>query len=153
MENARLFTLPSEPPLIYVSVFGTDATELASRIGDGYINTSLPNHELLDHYTKSGGRGPMLPAVELAHQRLRIKGGPPSSWLGFGRPARMFSTVGERACAAVVSSAPWQNFIAGRPSGGPVSRRSPSPSWCDGIEGRSCGLSERGERIFAPARR
>ena len=61
MENARLFTLPSEPPLIYVSVFGTDATQLAARIGDGYINTS-PNHEPLDHYTKSGGRGPMLPA-------------------------------------------------------------------------------------------
>ncbi len=85
VENARLFTLPSEPPPIYVSGFGPDATELAGRIGDGYINTS-PSHELLDHYTKSGGQGPKLAAMKicycpdettarkLAHRRWKTSG-------------------------------------------------------------------------------
>ena len=39
VEHARIYTLPDEPPPMYVSGFGPKATELAARIGDGYITT------------------------------------------------------------------------------------------------------------------
>ncbi|MGH3145442.1 MAG: LLM class F420-dependent oxidoreductase [Rubrobacter sp.] len=54
VENARIYTLPDEPPPILVSGFGPKATRLAARAGDGYINVS-PNAELLDLFRSSGG--------------------------------------------------------------------------------------------------
>ena len=36
VENARLYTLPDEPPPVLVSGFGPKATELAAEIGDGF---------------------------------------------------------------------------------------------------------------------
>ena len=47
VENARLYTLPDEPPPILVCGFGPKATELAARIGDGFVNTS-PEAELVE---------------------------------------------------------------------------------------------------------
>src|ERR671916_318687 len=38
VENARLYTLPDEPPPILVSGFGPKAVRLAAEIGDGYVN-------------------------------------------------------------------------------------------------------------------
>ena len=85
VENARLYTLPAEPPPIYMSGFGPEATALAARIGDGYVNTS-PSRELLQQFDEAGGRGPKLAAVKicygpdeaaarkLAHQRWRTSG-------------------------------------------------------------------------------
>src|SRR5690349_23757936 len=46
VDHARLYTIPDQPPPVYVSGFGPKATELAARIGDGYITTS-PDKELL----------------------------------------------------------------------------------------------------------
>jgi G6PDH family F420-dependent oxidoreductase len=66
VENARIYTLPSEPPPVYVSGFGPEATALAARIGDGYINTS-PDKELLQHYAEAGGQGPKLAAVKICY--------------------------------------------------------------------------------------
>lgn len=40
VHDARIFTLPPEPPEILISGFGPEATELAARIGDGWITTS-----------------------------------------------------------------------------------------------------------------
>src|SRR3712207_2866049 len=54
VENARIYTLPDEPPPILVSGFGPKATRLAARAGDGYMNVS-PNAELLDLFRSSGG--------------------------------------------------------------------------------------------------
>jgi G6PDH family F420-dependent oxidoreductase len=54
VENARIYTLPEEPPPILVSGFGPKAIQLAARIGDGYMNVS-PNAELLDLFRSSGG--------------------------------------------------------------------------------------------------
>src|SRR5919205_1963145 len=56
VENARIYTLPDEPPPILVSGFGPKATRLAARAGDGYMNVS-PNAELLDLFRSSGGAG------------------------------------------------------------------------------------------------
>ncbi len=59
VENARLYTLPDEPPPIYVSAFGPKATSLAARVGDGLVTTS-PAKETIDQYRKEGGKGPVL---------------------------------------------------------------------------------------------
>lgn len=54
VENARLYTLPDEPPPILVSGFGPKATRLAARVGDGYMNVA-PDAELLKIFRDSGG--------------------------------------------------------------------------------------------------
>ncbi len=56
VDHARLYTLPDEPPDIFVSGFGPKATRLAGRIGDGYISTS-PDPELIDTFRTAGGGG------------------------------------------------------------------------------------------------
>jgi G6PDH family F420-dependent oxidoreductase len=56
VDTARIFTLPDQPPPIYLSGFGPKATELAARIGDGYINTA-PDEDLLTLFKdRSGGK-------------------------------------------------------------------------------------------------
>jgi G6PDH family F420-dependent oxidoreductase len=57
VDTARLYTLPDQPPPIYVSGFGPHATALAARIGDGYITTS-PDTELLDQFREQSGGKP-----------------------------------------------------------------------------------------------
>jgi coenzyme F420-dependent glucose-6-phosphate dehydrogenase len=56
VENARLYTLHDEPPPILVAGKGPRATELAGRIGDGFITTS-PKAELVAAFHESGGIG------------------------------------------------------------------------------------------------
>jgi G6PDH family F420-dependent oxidoreductase len=57
VENARIYSMPSAPPPVHVSGFGPKATDVAARIGDGYVSTS-PNKDLVDRYREKGGRGP-----------------------------------------------------------------------------------------------
>jgi coenzyme F420-dependent glucose-6-phosphate dehydrogenase len=56
IENARLYSLPDEPPPIMVAAAGPQAAELAGRIGDGLISTS-PETEVLKGFEKAGGAG------------------------------------------------------------------------------------------------
>ena len=44
VENARLYSIPDEAPLVLVSGFGPESTEFAARVGDGYVNTSPPQN-------------------------------------------------------------------------------------------------------------
>lgn len=54
--NARLYTLPDEPPPVYVSAFGATAARFAGRVGDGLI-TMLPDREIVDEFRAAGGTG------------------------------------------------------------------------------------------------
>jgi G6PDH family F420-dependent oxidoreductase len=54
VQNARLYTLPAEPPPVYVSGFGPKAATVAGRIGDGFICTK-PEAELIGTFRDSGG--------------------------------------------------------------------------------------------------
>jgi G6PDH family F420-dependent oxidoreductase len=56
VRNARVYDLPDEPPPVLVSGFGPKATELAGRVGDGYVSTR-PDAELVELFEKSGGAG------------------------------------------------------------------------------------------------
>ncbi len=56
VENARIYTLPDEPPPILVAASGPKAAELAGRIGEGFCATS-PDKELKQQFDKAGGKG------------------------------------------------------------------------------------------------
>jgi len=56
VENARLYTLPDAPPPVLMSGFGPKATDVASRIADGFISTH-PDKDLVERYRSNGGRG------------------------------------------------------------------------------------------------
>jgi G6PDH family F420-dependent oxidoreductase len=56
VEDARVYTLPDEPPPIMVAASGPRAAELAGRIGDGLVGTS-PDEEVLAAFRRAGGDG------------------------------------------------------------------------------------------------
>ncbi|QBX56434.1 TIGR03557 family F420-dependent LLM class oxidoreductase [Nocardioides seonyuensis] len=56
-DTARIYTLPDEPPPVYVSGFGPQATDFAARVGDGYITTSADT-ELLGRFKDGSGGKP-----------------------------------------------------------------------------------------------
>jgi G6PDH family F420-dependent oxidoreductase len=49
VDTARIYTLPDQPPRVYMSGFGPEATDLAARIADGYI-TTRPDTEMLQRF-------------------------------------------------------------------------------------------------------
>ena len=57
VENARIYSLPSQPPPVLMSAFGTKAAEVAARVAEGFMSTS-PDRDTLDHYHRQGGTGP-----------------------------------------------------------------------------------------------
>jgi G6PDH family F420-dependent oxidoreductase len=64
VENARIYSLPPQPPPILLSGFGPKAIALAAAIGDGYVNTA-PDPDSLNQYREQGGRGPTVAAVKV----------------------------------------------------------------------------------------
>jgi G6PDH family F420-dependent oxidoreductase len=56
VDTARLYTLPDEPPPVYVSAFGPKALEVAARIGDGFISTS-PDQDMVQQFRDAAGPG------------------------------------------------------------------------------------------------
>jgi coenzyme F420-dependent glucose-6-phosphate dehydrogenase len=56
VENARIYTLPDEPPPVLVAASGPEAATLAGRIGDGFIGVA-PEAELIRTFESAGGAG------------------------------------------------------------------------------------------------
>ncbi|MDQ3945500.1 MAG: TIGR03557 family F420-dependent LLM class oxidoreductase [Actinomycetota bacterium] len=56
LDNARLFTLPDEPPLIYLAAHGEKAATLAGRIADGFIGV-VATDEMTRCFDAAGGAG------------------------------------------------------------------------------------------------
>ncbi len=54
VDNARLYTLPDEPPPIYVSGFGPKAARRAGEIGDGFCIV-MPDADLIQRFRENGG--------------------------------------------------------------------------------------------------
>ena len=55
VENARLYTLPEEPPPIFVAAGGAKAAELAARIGYGLI-TAGDEEDVIKQFNTAGGK-------------------------------------------------------------------------------------------------
>jgi len=54
VEDARIYTLPTTLPPIYVSGFGPKAVDLAARSGDGFVCTK-PDADLVARFRENGG--------------------------------------------------------------------------------------------------
>ncbi|QKG19060.1 TIGR03557 family F420-dependent LLM class oxidoreductase [Actinomadura verrucosospora] len=67
LDTARLYSVPDEPPPIYMSGFGTKAATLAGRIADGFI-CMMPDADLVKVFRDSGGEG------------RRVQGGLKACW-------------------------------------------------------------------------
>jgi G6PDH family F420-dependent oxidoreductase len=61
--NARIYTLPDQPPPVYISGLGPLSTELAAQLGDGLVTFSS---DMLDHYRDCGGNGVKQTAMKVA---------------------------------------------------------------------------------------
>jgi G6PDH family F420-dependent oxidoreductase len=64
VDNARLYSLPDEPPPIVVSAFGPEALSVAARIGDGFVTTQADG-DAVTSYRQQGGKGPTIAAVKM----------------------------------------------------------------------------------------
>jgi G6PDH family F420-dependent oxidoreductase len=73
VDHARIYNLPETPPEIYLSGFGPKATDLAARIGDGYINTA-PDDELLSRFKEASGGKPAQAGAKVAYAPTREEG-------------------------------------------------------------------------------
>jgi G6PDH family F420-dependent oxidoreductase len=56
VENARLYTLPDEPPEVIVASAGERATEIAGRVGDGMFGL-VPDRDVIKAFEGAGGAG------------------------------------------------------------------------------------------------
>src|SRR5206468_926022 len=64
VRNARIYTLPEQPPPILVSALGPLAVKMAARIADGWISTA-PDAEMARAYTDAGGKGPKMGGMKV----------------------------------------------------------------------------------------
>ena len=89
-DTARIYTLPEVPPPVFVSGFGPKATELAARIGDGYITTS-PDLELLDTFREQSGGKPVQGGVKVAWAATEDEGAETAHriWANAGLPGEL----------------------------------------------------------------
>ncbi|GGQ59607.1 TIGR03557 family F420-dependent LLM class oxidoreductase [Couchioplanes azureus] len=65
LEDARVFDLPDEPPVIAVAAGGRDAATMAAELGDGLFATE-PRADLVETYRGAGGAGPRYAEVPVA---------------------------------------------------------------------------------------
>ncbi len=85
VDHARIYNLPETPPDIYVSGFGPKATELAARIGDGFINTS-PDDLLLKKFKEDSDGKPAQAGAKVAYA--------PTAEEGWGHAYRLWPNAG-----------------------------------------------------------
>jgi G6PDH family F420-dependent oxidoreductase len=88
VDHARIYTLPDEPPKVYVSAFGPKAMDLAVRIGDGYISTQPDGEKVAEFKSRAGADKPAQggfkacyaetedEAVDIAHRLWATSGVP-----------------------------------------------------------------------------
>jgi G6PDH family F420-dependent oxidoreductase len=92
VDTARLYTLPDQPPAIYVSAFGPKALEVAARIGDGFITTK-PDGEALTEFRRLRGdrSAPSMAGfkVAYAHSADEALGHAHRLWANSGLPGEL----------------------------------------------------------------
>ena len=69
VENARIYSLPEEPPPVFVAASGKKAVKLAASAGDGLISVA-PDQEAVERFESAGGRGkPKLAEMNVCYAR------------------------------------------------------------------------------------
>jgi G6PDH family F420-dependent oxidoreductase len=85
LDTARIYTLPAEPPPIYMSGFGPKAVDVAARIADGFISTQ-PDDELITQFRKGAGDKPAQAGTKVAWA--------PTAEEGWGHAHRLWANAG-----------------------------------------------------------
>jgi G6PDH family F420-dependent oxidoreductase len=85
VDHARIYNVPATPPEIYVSGFGPKATDLAARIGDGYMSTA-PEAELVGRFKTATGGKPAQGGAKVAFA--------PTQEEGWGHAYRLWPNAG-----------------------------------------------------------
>ncbi|UNO42901.1 TIGR03557 family F420-dependent LLM class oxidoreductase [Streptomyces sp. MST-110588] len=65
LDDARVFDLPDELPLVPVAASGLESARIAAELGDGLFATE-PKPEIVRHYREAGGSGPCYVEVPMA---------------------------------------------------------------------------------------
>ncbi|MET9803074.1 TIGR03557 family F420-dependent LLM class oxidoreductase [Streptomyces sp. NPDC006368] len=65
LEDARVFDLPDEPPLIAVAASGPESARVAAELGDGLFATE-DKPDIVRRYREAGGSGPRYAEVPMA---------------------------------------------------------------------------------------
>ena len=65
VEQARIYSLPDEPPEVLVAASGPKSIELAGRVGDGYVGLA-PEADNVEKFKQAGGDGkPVVGQIEV----------------------------------------------------------------------------------------
>ena len=97
VSNARIYTLPAQPPPIYLSAFGPKAVDAIAEIADGYIGTA-PDAELVGAFKEKSGGKPAQVGCKVSWADTKDEGVDEAHrlWANAGRPGHR----GEHATAA-----------------------------------------------------
>ena len=120
VDNARIYTRPDAPPPIYVSGFGPEATDLAARIGDGYITTS-PDEELLGRFRNGSNGKPAQAGVKVAYAPTEKEGvrNAHERWRNAGLPGELAQILPTPAHFEQASQLVTEEMTASSISAGP----------------------------------
>ena len=121
VENARLYTLPDEPPPIYMSAFGPKSIEVAARIADGYVGTG-PKPDLLNSFTEKAGEDkPKLGEMKVCwHEDEReARRTIHKLWPNMGLPGEMAQELATPKHFEQASSIVTEEMVADTPPCGP----------------------------------
>ncbi|MDX6374952.1 MAG: hypothetical protein QOD98_3940 [Nocardioidaceae bacterium] len=118
-DTARIYTLPDQPPPVYVSAFGPKALEVAARIGDGFINTADDADAVASFKEKSGGK-PAHGGVKVAWADTEEEGVDHAHrlWANAGLPGELAQVLPtpqhfEQASQLVTREATAESIVAG----------------------------------------
>jgi G6PDH family F420-dependent oxidoreductase len=119
VDHARIYTLPDEPPPVYVSGFGPKATDVAARIGDGYISTK-PDAELVQRFKSASGGKPAQAGAKVAYADTEDEGVAHAHrlWANSGLPGELSQVLPspkhfEQASELVTEDATRESVVAG----------------------------------------
>jgi G6PDH family F420-dependent oxidoreductase len=119
VDHARIYTLPDEPPPVYVSGFGPKATDVAARIGDGYISTSS-EPDLVTRFKQASGGKPAAAGAKVAYAATADEGVQHAHrlWANSGLPGELAQVLPspkhfEQASQLVTEEATRASVVAG----------------------------------------
>ena len=121
VDTARIYTLPAEPPPVYVSAFGPKALEVAARIGDGFITTK-PDAESVAEFRRLKGdaKAPTMAGLKVAFADSAEEGRDHAHrlWANSGLPGELAQVLPspqhfEQASTLVTKEATGESVVCG----------------------------------------
>jgi G6PDH family F420-dependent oxidoreductase len=120
VDHARGYTLPDGPPPVYVSGFGPKATDVAARIGDGYISTQS-DPELVQRFKEATGGKPAQAGTKVAYADTVDEGVAHAHrlWANSGLPGELAQVLPspkhfEQASQLVTEESTRESVVAGK---------------------------------------